>query len=160
MEATKLLEKQHDEAIRLGLRLAAAFDPVARRELFVELADVFSAHMMSEERLFYPAIDSEEGRERLEALLDEHRAIKRLIAELLEHEPAEERFEVLRKLLQEKIDLHVEREEAEVFPGVRQQFTRDDLEALGEELENLYYELRQGAPRYEVPAQLEETPLP
>jgi hemerythrin superfamily protein len=57
-----------------------------------------------------------------------------------------------RTILQEQVERHIEEEEDELFPKVKQMFSEDQLEDLGMVMEDLAGELKQGgAPREQVP---------
>ena len=78
---------------------------------------------------------------------EEHLAAKREAADLLEMEPADEQVVPKMKELQELIDHRVEEEETELFPRVRQSFAREELESLGDQMEQMFDQLRESEPR-------------
>ena len=90
--------------------------------------------------------------------MDEHLAAKRVAADLLDLEPSDEQFDAKMQVLQELIAHHVEEEEGEVFPLVRQNFAREELDALGEQMEQMFEQLKQDEPREQLPSQIEHAP--
>lgn len=151
MEATQLLERQHDLMLRLAF--VGLTDPQAsrRRALLAELADVTLAHMTSEDRLFIPAIRTEDLGRQLETHEAEHQQLRDSIAHLLDMDAGDPRFEPERRALAQLLERHAESEERELFIHVRAGFSADELEELGQELERLYRELRRPAPGVELP---------
>jgi len=95
--------------------------------------------------------------ELLEEAVEEHLSIKRLIADLLEMDPAEAQFDAKIAVLKEQVEHHVEEEEGDLFPKVRKLLSADELEDLGVVMEDLAEELKEGgAPRAAVPAETGE----
>ena len=62
------------------------------------------------------------------------------------------------KVLKELIEHHVEEEEGELFPLVRQNFAREELDALGEQMEKLFAQLREDEPREQIPSEIDHAP--
>jgi hypothetical protein len=60
------------------------------------------------------------------------------------------------KVLKEQVEHHVEEEEKELFKLVRKACTKEELEALGMQMEAMYAELIEAEPRNEVLAQTDE----
>lgn len=158
MEATTLLKQQHDEVKELFERFEAAEDESEKQELFEQIADDFAAHGEIEEKIFYPAIYVGELKESLQEAVEEHLAAKRVVADLLEMEPSDEQFDPKMKVLKELIEHHVEEEEGELFPLVRQNFAREELETLGEQMEQMFNQLQEDEPREQIPAQTDRAP--
>jgi len=153
VDATKLLKQQHDEVKELFKRFEAAGDEGEKQELFEQIADDFAAHGEIEEKIFYPAVYVGPLKEMLQEAVEEHLAAKRVVADLLEMGPSDEQFDAKMKVLQELIDHHVEEEETELFPLVRQNFAREELETLGEQMERMFDELQESGPREAIPSE-------
>ncbi len=158
MEATKLLKQQHDEVKELFKRFEASEDESEKQELFEQIADDFAAHGTIEEKIFYPAVYVGELKEKLQEAVEEHLAAKRVVADLLELEPADEQFDAKMKVLKELIEHHVEEEEGELFPLIRQSFAREELETLGEQMEQMFKQLKEDEPREQIPAETDHAP--
>ena len=158
MEATKLLKQQHDEVKELFKRFESAEEDSERQELFDEIADDFAAHCAIEEKIFYPAIYVGKLKEKLQEAVEEHLGAKRVAADLLDLEPSDEQFDAKMKVLQELIEHHVEEEEGELFPLVRQNFAREELDALGEQMEQMFEQLKQDEPREQLPSETDHAP--
>lgn len=141
MNAIKLLEWQHDEVDTLFAQHEKAEGPEEKLETFNALADALTAHAIIEEKLFYPAVYTGELRDQLTDAMEEHQRARRVLADLRELEPEEPGFEAKVKQLQEEVDAHLNEEEDELFPIVKQALPRIELEALGEAMEELYDDL-------------------
>ena len=158
MEATKLLKQQHDEVKQLFKQFEASGDESEKLELCGQIADDFAAHGEIEEKIFYPAVYVGDLKEKLQEAVEEHLAAKRVVADLLEMEPSDEQFDPKMKVLKELIEHHVEEEEGELFPLVRQSFAREELEALGEQMEQMFNRLQEDTPREKIPSETDHAP--
>lgn len=158
MEATKLLKKQHDEVKDLFKQFEAAEEESEKQELFEQIADDFAAHGEIEEKIFYPAVYVGPLKEKLQEAVEEHLAAKRVVADLLDMEPSDEQFDAKMSVLKELIEHHVEEEEGELFPLVRQNFAREELEALGDQMEQMFEQLQQDDPRNAIPSETDHAP--
>ena len=69
----------------------------------------------------------------LEAL-EEHHVAKWVLSELDRLTPEDERFTAKFTVLAESVRHHVKEEEGELFPKLRKSFTRNELDALGQQL--------------------------
>ena len=85
MNAIELLKSQHEEAKKLFRKLEKA--GAEKQKLFEELADALAVHATIEEKHFYPATKSARTEELLQEAVEEHLAVKRVIADLLEMSP-------------------------------------------------------------------------
>jgi hemerythrin superfamily protein len=155
MNALDLLKQQHEEVSKLFKQFEKLEEGgiAERRELFVMIADRLSAHASIEEQFFYPSIKTEKTEELVREAVEEHLTVKRIIADLLEMEPADENYSAKMKVLQENVEHHVEEEEKELFKLVRKALDEDQLLALGVQMMAEYEELMQSEPRNEVPMQ-------
>jgi hemerythrin superfamily protein len=155
MNAIQLLRQQHAEVQSLFRRLRAldGDDPDEGEQLFAELADQLAAHSEVEERLFYPTVRLRALDTLLRHAVEDHLEAKHLLAELLEDADGGDFATRVREL--EKVVLqHVHEEERKLLPRARVLFSHAELEAMGEEMEDLFLSLVERAPRYELPAQL------
>src|SRR5436190_1824030 len=118
MKATKFLEQQHREVEALFKQLEKAKAAGPRRTLFDKIADAVAIHSTIEERHFYPAVQDRATAGTLLESLEEHLAIKRVIADLLELEGDDPTFLAKAKVLKDEIEHHVEEEEHGLFPVV------------------------------------------
>ncbi|MFL5343914.1 MAG: hemerythrin domain-containing protein [Hyalangium sp.] len=155
MNALELLKEQHEEVSKLFKKFERLGDGsiTERRELFIMIADRLSAHATIEEQYFYPSIKTDKSEDLLLEAAEEHLAVKRLIADLLDLEPTDETFDAKMKVLMENVEHHVEEEEDKLFKMVRKTLNEDQLLALGIQMKAEFDELMEAEPRNEVPMQ-------
>lgn len=155
--ALDVLHEQHEDVEDLIEQVEDADDPDDKGRLFAELADKLAAHTAIEERLFYPALLTEDTRERLVEATEEHLAFKRLLADMLAMEPDDEHFDAKLTVLKENVRHHVhDEEEPELFEIAEQMMDEDELAALGNEMLALYEQLLEQEPRRHVPEETAE----
>ncbi len=155
MNALDLLKQQHEEVDTLFKKFEKLEDGAIaeRRELFVMIADRLSAHATIEEQFFYPSIKTDKTEDIVREAVEEHLAVKRIIADLLDMEPTDENYAAKMKVLMENVEHHVEEEEKELFKMVRKVLDEDQLLALGVQMMAEYEELMESEPRNVVPMQ-------
>lgn len=156
--ALELLMSQHEQVETLIEDIENAEDPSEKSVLFEALADQLAAHATIEEKLFYPAVMHESTRELLVESTEEHLSVKRLLADMMELDPDDERFDAKLMVVRDQVVHHAhEEEENTLFPLVRKFFDEDDLAALGNEMLAMFERLlEKGAPRANVPAETAE----
>jgi hypothetical protein len=144
MKATDLLKKQHKEVKNLFKQLEDTDNPRSRRQLMTEIARSLAGHTTIEEEIFYPAVRELDGKKAEEMVLEayeEHHVVKLVLAEMPRVNPEDETFEAKMTVLSELIEHHVEEEEKEMFK-LAQKMGKDELEELGEQMEQRFKEVR------------------
>lgn len=155
--ALELLKSQHDEVDALFEAIKAAPSYSRKEKLFLELADKLAAHAKIEETIFYPAVIAKQTKDLLLESAEEHLAIKRVLADLIELDIDDERFDAKLDVMKEQVQHHArEEEEGELFPKVRALLSSDDLAGLGSEMLAKFEGLLQGQPRLDVPSETAE----
>jgi len=156
MNAIKLLKHQHREVEALFKQMHNAKGSSAQRKLFEAIADALAIHSTIEERHFYPAVKEKSTEGILLESLEEHLAVKRVIADLLQLEAGDETFQAKAKVLQDEVEHHVEEEEETLFPRVERMFDDEALESLGKTMQGTADELEEaGNARQAVPSETE-----
>jgi len=154
MNAIDLLESQHREVEKLFSKIDKAKSDDVKGRLFEEIADKLAVHASIEEHHFYPAVKAKRTEDILLESLEEHLGIKRVLADLLDTEPSDETFDAKVKVLTEQVSHHVKEEEEELFPKVRKLFSKEQLEAIGQEMSAEQAELEDdGEPRLAIPGE-------
>jgi hypothetical protein len=154
VNALELLRSQHDEVEGLIEDIEDCDDPREKAELFQELADKLAAHSAIEEKIFYPSVMTEDTREQLIESTEEHLAVKRLLADMMELDCDDEHFDAKLTVLKENVRHHAhDEEEDKLFPEVEAMMDEDELAALGNELLAMFEQLIERAPRRMVPAE-------
>ena len=158
IDALELLTMQHDEVEMLIEQIENSDDPEEKMVLFQELADKIAAHSTMEEKLFYPSVMADQTEDLLVESTEEHLSVKRILADMLDLEGDDERFDAKLSVLKEQIRHHArDEEEGELFPKLRRLLSQDDLAALGNECLAMFEAvLEMGDPRMNVPAETGE----
>lgn len=151
MDAITLLKNDHKSVEKLFKRFEKAGDRahVEKRDLVNRMIEELAIHANIEEQLFYPVTrNTVPGVEDtvLESL-EEHHVVKWVLSELDGMDPEAERFDAKVTVLIEAIRHHVEEEEGEYFPKVRDELGRKVLGELGDAMEKA----KKGAPTHPHP---------
>jgi hemerythrin superfamily protein len=156
VNAIDLLKKQHREVEELFEEFESAGERAqkTRERVCQEISDQLAVHAEIEEKLFYPESKQEDTEDLLRESVEEHLAVKRLLAEIMEGGTEDEQFDARMKVLKEQVEHHVEEEEQELFPKVRKSCSKEDLEDLGTRMEELAQKLtEEGEPSAKIPDQ-------
>ena len=101
-----------------------------KKALADKICLALKVHTQIEEELFYPPAREKTGdADLLDEAVVEHAGAKNLIAEIEAMRPGQPLYDAKVKVLGEQVRHHVEEEETELFPEVRE--TNIDLDALG-----------------------------
>jgi hypothetical protein len=152
VHAIQLLERQHREVEGLFERFFQADTNDAKERLFARLADHLAAHSMIEETIFYPEVLDGETEEILQNAVNEHREIKRILAELLDQE-IDVDFDAQMGDLQSEVEHHIEEEETQLFE-ILGHVPRESFMEMGERLKERFDALFRAEPRYDVPSEI------
>lgn len=137
MNAFELLKEDHQKAKSLFEKLGETTERASktRRELFEKLKHELEVHTKIEEQIFYPALkEADETREITLEAIEEHHVVKQLLQELTSLEPESEQWTAKLKVLQENVEHHIEEEEKEMFQSAREVLSKEQTEALGEQM--------------------------
>ncbi|MBK1711324.1 hemerythrin domain-containing protein [Rubrivivax gelatinosus] len=147
-DAVVMLVAQHRRLEELLRRLHAAEQPDARAQALVAVGDELTMHVLAEERVFYPAVAGARTEDVLLESLEEHLSLKRLLADLLDLDPADATFGAKAHVLQEQCVHHHGEEEEHLFPQVVLALPKARRQELGHEMLREQGRLRRdGAPR-------------
>lgn len=156
MNAITLLEQDHRAVEGLFDRFKQSTDEEERQEVASEVIRELSIHSCIEEQVLYPFI-----REAIPSLeddvvedLEEHHAVESLLAELERTSPEDERYAAKFNVIVENVTHHVESEESDLFPKLRQSVDEGVLDELGEALEAA----KEKAPTHPHPHSPQEPP--
>lgn len=132
-----LLRQDHDAVEQLFKRFEGAGDTAykTKRSLVDKMIKELSVHAAIEEQILYPAARETltEDDPVLEAL-EEHHLVKWTLNELEAMGPEDERFNAKVTVLIDLVRHHVEEEEGELFPALREAMGRARLQKIGEAL--------------------------
>jgi hemerythrin superfamily protein len=142
MNAISLLERDHRtvEAIFEELEdLKGGESPKRKRELCEKLVRELSIHSAIEEMIFYPEVKKNvaAAKELVLESLEEHNVIKWGLDALQSMKIGDERLDAKIKVLRDAVLHHIEEEENELFPKVRQAMQPSMLNDVGKRLEQV-----------------------
>jgi hemerythrin superfamily protein len=140
-------------------KLEKADAPAAqKRKVVAEVIRELAEHAWIEEQVFYPEVRAqvEDAEDVVLEGLEEHHIVKWTLSELEGMKGDEERFDAKMTVLIESVRHHVEEEEGEMFPKVREVIKRKALTELGERMDAA----RAGAPSSPQPKAPDEPPAP
>jgi hemerythrin superfamily protein len=156
VNAIDLLRKQHRQVEELFEEFESTGDGAqqTRERLCREISDELAVHAEIEEKIFYPEAKQDDTEELLRESVEEHLAVKRLVAEIMEAEADDEQLKARMKVLKEQVEHHVREEEKELFPRVRKECTPEELDDLGDRMETMADRLfDEGDPSKHIPEQ-------
>ena len=146
-DAIVLLKNDHKEILKTfkDFEKAGENAQAAKGKLVKRMIELLTVHTYIENEVMYPRV-----RELLPELEDdvlesyeEHHVADVLVMELTTMKPTDERFTAKTTVLIENVRHHIEEEEQEWFPKVRQGLGRKQLQELGADMEKA----RKTAPR-------------
>jgi iron-sulfur cluster repair protein YtfE (RIC family) len=152
MDAITLLKDDHENVRKLFKRFEGAGDNahVEKRQIVDKIIEELTVHAFIEEQLFYPTVaklpgngKGEEPEELVKEAEEEHAQVKTLLIELEGMSPEDEYFDAKVTVVIDNVRHHAEEEEEEMFPKVREAMGRNDLQDLGQRME----EAKTTAPR-------------
>jgi iron-sulfur cluster repair protein YtfE (RIC family) len=140
MLATEILKQDHRDAMNLIelLENAEDHDTDENRETFGRLRDTLMLHMQEEEEIYYPALAAlEDFTVDVEDNIADHEMVKENLAEMSDLDPASEEFQDVLAETKTAIEMHVTKEEDDIFPESIEQLGEDRIAELGDEIEQL-----------------------
>jgi iron-sulfur cluster repair protein YtfE (RIC family) len=148
MDVFALLKADHEKVAGLLEQIDGTTERAAkgRDELFARVKAELDLHAQIEEEIFYPALeDAEETRDITLEAYEEHRLVKQLLSEL-EAEPKDtEEWTAKFTVLKENVEHHVEEEESEMFKQARQALSKEELQTLGEQVQQAKQQSKRAA---------------
>lgn len=139
MDAITLLRNDHKTVKALFTKFEKAGDNAkkTKRDLVDKMIEELAVHAAIEEQVFYPAVREAvpDAEDTVLEGLEEHHIVKWTLSELEGMGPDDERFDAKVMVLIESVRHHIEEEEDEMFPEVREALGRKRLAELGEQME-------------------------
>jgi len=137
-DAISLLTNDHAEVNELFEQYKALAEDEGsmttdKQSLAEEICTMLTVHAAIEEEIFYPAVrDALDDSKLLDEAEVEHQAAKDLIEQIQDSDPSDPLYDARVNVLGEYVNHHVQEEEGELFPQVRD--TELDLDSLGAEM--------------------------
>ncbi|WP_416139573.1 hemerythrin domain-containing protein [Halomonas sp. HK25] len=151
MNALELLKQDHDNVRDLLTQLVNTTEQAAKKrpELLAKIEKELHVHTQIEEEIFYPAFLKAAKKKEDERLyheaLGEHRAVEeQVMPDLKQADPGSTEFSGQAKVLKELVEHHATEEEDKMFQHARKLISEDELEKLGEQMEERKAQLMAG----------------
>jgi iron-sulfur cluster repair protein YtfE (RIC family) len=144
---SSFLESQHHAALQLIDALVAKPERTVktRTELLEKLEGELYHHMLLEEEIVYPALETRAERQHdlwlAHLARAEHDAIKATLKVLAATDPAAQGFEGKLKTVKALVEQHIAHEETSVFPLIQQIFSPAEVNLLGRRVLDRHEEL-------------------
>jgi hemerythrin-like domain-containing protein len=138
MNAIDLLEADHRtvKGVMDDIEKTTERGVKTREELFRKFRLLLTVHEVIEETIFYPALkEHPKARDIVLEGYEEHHVVDEVMAEIQEVPFDDETWHAKAKVMIENVRHHIEEEESEMFPQARAAFDRQELEGLGERME-------------------------
>ena len=140
VDAIALLKTDHKKVRGLLETLDKTDAPARRTKLLAQIEVEVKAHTKVEEEIFYPAFKRKaEESEELEMFFEakeEHGLVDIILPKAKASDPAGEEFGARAKVLKDLIVHHAKEEEKEMFKAAKKLFDRDELKALGAQMQS------------------------
>ncbi|MBA2325223.1 MAG: hemerythrin domain-containing protein [Actinobacteria bacterium] len=139
MDAIALLKNDHQTVSKLFKQFENLGEhaTTSKQGLVTKITEELTTHAYIEETIFYPF-----ARERVPDVeddvkegIEEHHVLKVTMAELAAMSPDDEEYDAKVTVLKEVVEHHVEEEEDDWFPKVRDAVGRNDLGEVGDQME-------------------------
>ena len=138
MNALTLLKRDHTEVKKMLSDLEDTTERAekTRTEGLATLKHELEIHETIEEEIFYPALKEHPKTKDL-ALegYEEHHVVETIMGELENVEPSDETWMAKFSVMKENLEHHISEEEDEMFPKVEQVFDGEELEELGDRMQ-------------------------
>lgn len=144
MDAIDLLKHDHRMVEQLFRDYHAAASETQRRGVVELMIRELSKHAALEEMMFYPMARKAlpDGPQKIDELLGEHMAVKKLLLALDKLPSGDARESDLMDQLKREVEEHVREEEGELMPELREHISQQDLDRFGRLLD----QAKRGAP--------------
>ncbi|MGI1846288.1 hemerythrin domain-containing protein [Rhodococcus ruber] len=144
-DAIVVLKEDHKEIRKLFREFRGADDDEEKGRIVGRIIELLTVHTYIENEGMYPEVRSllpDLESDILESF-EEHHVADVLVMELAGMKPGAERFDAKTTVLIENVEHHIEEEEEEWFPKVREALGRKKLQEIGARM----LELKEKAPR-------------
>ena len=135
MNGLELLKDDHRKIQGLFEQVKMTESERQRKQIYKKIKAELETHTYIEEKVLYPSLKKhEEFREITLEAIEEHLQMKTLLRDIDRLQEGSERFEPKLMVLMQSVNLHIEKEEGEMFPEVEERFSEEQLEELGQHL--------------------------
>jgi hemerythrin superfamily protein len=144
-DVLSVLSAQHRQVENLFTALEKSQGGETRSSLRDELVEALVLHAAIEEQVFYPTVRAAETEDLVLESIEEHKAMKRTLLDLVEVSVGDETFQAKLATLKELVVHHAKQEEeGRLFPLLRGLMSAEQREALAQELTAAMVEAMEG----------------
>jgi hemerythrin superfamily protein len=139
MRVTTILTKDHRMVSGLirAFEMTSRYNAMVRRRLFEQIRNNVMVHAQAEEEVLYPAMRNlmfMSGTSRVDESYREHQQLKDLLNDMQSMDPASDAFNSKFQDFKNKFEHHVDEEENQMFPIVRDRMSIDRQEQMGQRI--------------------------
>jgi hemerythrin-like domain-containing protein len=138
MDVIKLLKEDHKKVKKMLDELESTTERAAntRERLFAKIQSELKLHELVEEEIVYPAFRKQcKLKDIVLEGYEEHHVVDLIMDEIAGESVTDESWAAKVKVMKENVEHHVEEEEDKMFPQARKLFKDEELEMLGEQVE-------------------------
>lgn len=137
MNAIDLIIQDHREVDNMYEQFQRSQDSEQKRDLVNQMIHELSVHAAVEEEIFYPMVRNElpQGDSLADEALHEHGEIKQILHDLDGMDTDDSGLDAMVGNLIQEVRHHVEEEETDILPPIRERLDGQRLEEIGDELE-------------------------
>ncbi len=147
MDIFELIKADHRKVEKIFSELQSTNSSKKLDQGFKQLYQELNLHAQVEELTFYPSIRNYEGTEELlEEAEEEHTEVKVMLEQMKSIDSSSAEFKEKISQLKEAVQHHVQEEENEVFPKVRQMMNEEELKQLVTEFQEAKNKLQNEIP--------------
>jgi hemerythrin superfamily protein len=154
MNPIQMIKQDHRTVKGLFRRFEAADRHSEKQKLGQEIIEELSVHAVIEEQLLYPLL-RESREEAVLNALEEHHAVKLMLAELDNMNADHERYDAKMHVVRESVEMHIEEEESKLLPRLDAMLDAEDRKMLSETM----MKVKQYAPNHPHPSASDTPPL-
>jgi iron-sulfur cluster repair protein YtfE (RIC family) len=157
MDPIRIIKQDHRRVKVLFRRLEQAKSKAERQKVGEELIEELSVHATIEEQLIYPWLRNANGERSVNAVLnalEEHHAMKLVLAELDAMDASDERYLAKFHVVREAVESHIEEEEGKLLPLLERKLDAETSKNLTDAMRIM----KTAAPNHPHPASPDEPP--
>jgi len=143
MDAIELLISDHRKVDSLFQQFEKGGNSEEFAQLFTQLNEELTVHSKIEEEIFYPAVrNNPDTADLVSEAYQEHSEVEQLLTQVGPMDNTSTEWGQKMTELMRDVQAHVQMEETEMFPRVREHFDASALQQLGQQLEQRKTELK------------------
>ncbi len=134
----QMLHEDHERVQGLFAQFETATDGRQKRKIFDQIEQEITLHSKIEEKVLYPLLEKKQETEEItHESYEEHHVVDRLLKETDKLSTGDDAFDAKIKVMMENVEHHVEEEEKELFPKARTVLSRDQIQKLATQIQEM-----------------------